>query len=195
MRILIVLCHPNPDSFTHHLAATSERALTQRGHEVRVRDLYAAGFDPVMDRAERQAYHTPKANEAPVEEDLALLRWCEAVVFHYPTWWFGLPAMLKGWMDRVLVPHATFHLPTATRPLAGNLQHIRRVVGVTTAGAPWLHTKFIGEPGRKTIVRAFRGLCHHRCRTDFLVLYRIDSATDAQRAAFVSRVERLAGRF
>ncbi|WP_226574792.1 NAD(P)H-dependent oxidoreductase [Acuticoccus sediminis] len=195
MRVLVVVCHPNPESFTQHLAATSIAALGRAGHEVRVTDLYAEGFDPVMDRTERLGYHTPGDNEAPVAPHLANLRWCEAVVFHYPTWWFGLPAMLKGWLDRVLVPHATFALPTATEPMRGTLQHIRRLSVVTTAGAPFLYSKLVGEPGRRTLLRGMRALCHRRCRTDYVALHRIDSASDADRAALVRRVERLIAGF
>ncbi len=144
-----------------------------------------------MDRDERRGYHTPGDNEIPVAEHLANLRWCEAVLFHYPTWWFGLPAMLKGWLDRVLVPHATFALPTATEPMRGGLKNIRRVSIITTAGAPLLHSKFIGEPGRRTILRGVRALCARRCRTDYLVLYRIDTADAAKRAAFIARAQQL----
>ena len=195
MRVLVVVCHPDPDSFTRSLAAVSLAALRRAGHEIRVTDLYAEGFDPVMNRQERAGYHTPGDNEIPVASHLADLRWCEAVLFHYPTWWFGLPAMLKGWLDRVLVPHATFTMPTETRPMGPALTHIRRVSVVTTAGAPWVHSKLMGEPGRRTLLRGFRGLCQPRCRTDYLALYRIDSADEARRAAFLARVEGLATRF
>ncbi|WP_227651267.1 NAD(P)H-dependent oxidoreductase, partial [Klebsiella pneumoniae] len=65
---------------------------------MRVLDLHAEGFDPVMSVEERRAYHTPGINEQPVAGHLQALRWCEALLFVYPTWWYGLPAMLKGWL-------------------------------------------------------------------------------------------------
>ncbi|WP_075222535.1 NAD(P)H-dependent oxidoreductase [Acuticoccus yangtzensis] len=196
-RVLIVLCHPNPESLTHHLAAKSRAALEAAGHEVRVVDLYADGFDPVMSREERAGYHAPGDNEIPVAEHLAHLRWCEGVLFHYPTWWFGLPAMLKGWLDRVLVPHATFEMPTESKPMQGGrgLGHIRRVAVVTTAGAPLVYSKLIGEPGRRTLLRGFRALCHPRCRTSYDALHRIDTATPERRAAFAARIARRAAQF
>ncbi|UOM35841.1 NAD(P)H-dependent oxidoreductase [Acuticoccus sp. I52.16.1] len=195
MRVLVVVCHPDPESFTQHLAATSLAALARAGHDVRHTDLYAEGFDPVMSRQERLGYHTPGDNEIPIAGHLADLRWCEAVLFHYPTWWFGLPAMLKGWLDRVLVPYATFALPTATEPMRGTLENIRRLSIVTTAGAPTLYSKLVGEPGRRTILRGMRALCHRRCRTDYVALHRIDSADAATCARFVTRVEALIARY
>lgn len=195
MRVLLVTCHPNPRSYTAHLAATLKAALTARGHEVRVSELYADGFEPVMGLDEREGYHTPGDNERLVASHIADLRWCEGLVFHYPTWWFGVPAMLKGWLDRVLVPHATFALPTEKGAMRARLRHIRHIAVVTTCGAPWWYSKLVGEPGRRTLLRGVRFICHPRCRTHYLALYRIDSASAADRARFAQRVAQLAVRF
>lgn len=192
MRALIVYANPNPGSFSAHLRDVVVSVLTAKGAETRVVDLYADGFDPVMSLEERRGYHTPGDNEKPVAEYLAYLRWCDTLVFVYPTWWFGLPAILKGWLDRVLVPHATFTLPTAERPIQPRLTNIRQVVAITTCGARFWQSKVIGEPGRKTLLRGIRFICHPRCRTRYAALYRIDTSTREQRTAFAERVRRLA---
>ena len=88
------------------------------------------GFDPVMSAEDRLDYHTPGKNEAPVAEHLDHLRWAEGLVFVYPTWWYSMPAMLKGWIDRVWVPHATFELPKGLAPIKGRLHNIRLVGGI-----------------------------------------------------------------
>ena len=85
MKVLVVYCHPCPDSFAAALRDTVLAALAKAGHETRLTDLYAQGFDPVMGEAERRGYHTPVENEAPVADHLADLRWCEGLVFVYPT--------------------------------------------------------------------------------------------------------------
>ncbi|MEM8854537.1 MAG: NAD(P)H-dependent oxidoreductase [Pseudomonadota bacterium] len=191
MRTLVVYCHPNPESYCAHLRDTVLEALAKRGDEVRVIDLYAKGFHPVMDCAERLGYHTPFDNEEAVADDLEALRWCDAVVFVYPTWWFGLPAMLKGWLDRVLVPHATFSLPTKDQRIQPQLTNITRPTAVTTCGASFLFSKFVGEPGRRTLLRGMRYICHPRCRTQYAALYKIDSSTHDQRVAYAGKVRSL----
>ena len=193
-RALVVYCHPNPESFCAHLRDRVVEALSERGVEHQIADLYGEGFEPVMHRAERLAYRTEGVNEAPVAAELARLKWCDALIFVYPTWWFGLPAMLKGWLDRVLVPHATFTLPTAERPFAARLQDIATVAAVTTCGARRLHSKLIGEPGRKTLLRGVRHICHPNCRTRYLAMYEIDSSTPERRTAYAAKVHDAIGR-
>lgn len=192
MRALIVYCNPNPDSFSAHLCRTVVAALERRGAQTRLIDLYAERFDPVMGLEERLGYHTPGCNETPVASKLEAIRWCDTLVFVYPTWWFGLPAMLKGFLDRVFVPHATFTLPTHDKPLRPQLMNVTTVVAVTTCGAPWIYSKLIGEPGRKTLLRGIRFICHPRCRTRYAALYKIDSTTRDERERFALRVERMA---
>lgn len=192
MRALVVYCHPDPDSFTAHLRNTVTAALWPQ--EVRVLDLYAAGFEPVMHREERLNYHTPGLNEAPVADHVAHLKWCDTLIFVYPTWWFGQPAMLKGWLDRVLIPHVAFALPTAQTPVQPLLHNITTLVAVTTCGARRWQSKLIGEPGRKTLLRGIRCICHPRCRTRYAALYRIDTSTRAEREAYAARVHKMVAR-
>ncbi len=189
MRVLLVYCHPCEESFNRAIRDRALATLAERDHEIELVDLYAEGFDPVMSGEERRGYHTPGDNEVPVAHHIALLRWAEVLVFVYPTWWFGLPAMLKGWLDRVFVPHATFSMPTETMSMGPVLTNIRRIVVITTCGASWFMSKLVGEPGRRTILRGLRLLCHPRCRTTYLAHYRMDSSTPQSRTAYLARVE------
>ncbi|WP_108663421.1 NAD(P)H-dependent oxidoreductase [Acuticoccus kandeliae] len=191
MRALVVYCHPNPDSFSAHIRDVIVTTLVESGHEAQVIDLYDEAFDPVMGLDERLGYHTPVENEIPVAEHLARIRWCEGVIFIYPTWWFGLPAMLKGWLDRVLIPHATFTMPTESRPMQRQLTNIRTVAVFTTCGAPWWQSKLIGEPGRRTLLRGFRAICNPICRTHYAALYKIDSSSQDRRTRHVGKVREI----
>lgn len=191
MRALVVACHPNPESYSAHLRETVMASLAARGAEVRLRDLYADGFDPVMSCEERLGYHTPGANEVPVAAEIADLKWCDTLIFIYPTWWFGLPAMLKGWLDRVLVPYATFRMPTDTDGMGPCLTNIGRLAVITTCGATWLQSKYIGEPGRCTLLRGVRRLCHPRCKTRYRALYKMDSVGPATLKRYASDVDAL----
>lgn len=190
MRYLLIYCHPDPESFTSAVRDAALQTLENAGHEVRQIDLYEIGFNPVMDRAERAAYNNEGENEAPVAWHLEQLFWAEGVIFFYPTWWYGLPAMLKGWLDRVLIPHQTFTMPTETDPIRGLVKNVRVLGVLTTCGAPWWFSFLIGQPGRKTILRGLRPLFAARCKTFYLAHYLMDTSTSESRAKHLGRVRR-----
>ena len=112
----------------------------------------------------------------------ALVRWADALVFVYPTWWMGLPAILKGWLERVLVPGVAFHLDPGTHRVVSDLGSVRRVVGITTYGSSWPRVRLVHDAGRRTLLRALRMLCARRCRTAWLALYSVDAPTPDDRA-------------
>jgi putative NADPH-quinone reductase len=188
MRILVVYCHPCEDSFNASVLKVTRDALAERGHEFRVCDLYREGFDPVMRAPEWKTYHDPERNLEPVSEQVERLKWAEAVVFIYPTWWYGPPAMLKGWLERVLVPGFAFEVPTAKRGPVPKLKHITRVIVLTTCGATPFLSWVMGQPGRRILLRGFRSICSTFCRTSYLALYRMDSASPSERASHLLRV-------
>ena len=164
--------------------------LRAAGAEVRLHDLYAAGFDPVLSRPEHEGYEDVETNRTPVDREVTDLLWCDTLIFVYPTWWYGMPAMLKGWLDRVLLPGVAFHLPGPEGNITPALQHIDRFGVFTTCGANWWLTRFVGAPGRRTLLRGLRILCGLKCRTVFSAHYLMDSSTPESRSAHLSRVAR-----
>ncbi len=189
MRILVVHCHPASDSFSAALRDVAVETLRAGGHELRLTDLYSQGFDPVMSEAEWRCYADPDCNRNPVASHVDDILWAEALLFVYPTWWFGLPAMLKGYLDRVWIPHVTFDIPTETSGMRPRMQHIGRIGVITTCGASWLVSKLMGEPGRRTILRGIRALCLPGCRTSYLAHYRMDSSTPESRRRYLAKVK------
>src|SRR4051794_18356352 len=97
MHVLMIACHPRADRYSAALRDAAHAALEAAGHEVRLRDLHANGFVPVMSAAEHRVINAAGENEAFIAQEAADLRWAEALVLIYPTWWYGMPAMLKGW--------------------------------------------------------------------------------------------------
>jgi len=191
MRALVIYCHPRGDSFTAAVRDVVLDRLSRAGAEARLRDLYAGGFDPVLSAPELAGYADVATNRAPVAAEIADLEWCDTLIFVYPTWWYGLPAMLKGWLDRVLLPGVAFHMPRGEGDdIRPGLTQITRLGVFTTCGASWWLTRAIGAPGRRTLLRGVRLLCARRCRTVFAAHYLMDSATDAARAAHLHRVAR-----
>ncbi len=190
MKVLVVFCHPVETSYNAEIHRVAVDALKQAGHEVADLDLYAEGFNPVLSRAERLDYHDLSKNRAGVETYVAQLQWAEALVFVYPTWTYGLPAMLKGWFDRVMLPGVSFRLGEdgIARP---NLQHLKRVVGISTYGRPWWVATFLmGNPPRKNIVRYFRLVTGGQARVRFIAHYDMNRSTHTSRTAFLAKVAR-----
>lgn len=194
MRILLVYAHPVEGSFASVLRDTAVAALRDAGHEVDLCDLYAEGFEAALSCGERLAYHTVPANQAGVAHHVERLRQAEGIVLVFPSWWYGMPAILKGWFDRVWLPGVAFEFgPQAIRPLLSNL----RLFGVvTTTGAPgWFTRLYMGNPNRKVLLRGLsRLLPSRRVERFWLALYGIDKSTPLQRERFVAAVRKRVGR-
>ena len=129
-------------------------------------------------------------NREGLETHVEALEWCDTLIFVYPTWWYGLPAMLKGWLDRVLLPGVAFELPPDGRDIRPLLTNIGRLGVFTTAGASWWLTRLVGAPGRRTILRGVRFLCARHCRTTFVAHYNMDASVPQSRTAHLQRVDR-----
>lgn len=190
MKALVVYSHPCEESYNAAIRDRVVATLKRSGHDVRLLDLYAIGFNPVMGADERRCYHDVSCNEEPVADQVDHIQWADILVFVYPTWWFGLPAMLKGWLDRVWIPHTTFSLPEGKGPLKGEMTNVKKIVVVTTCGATWLVSKFVGEPGRKTIMRGLKNLCCPKCKSLYLAHYKMDSSTPESRTRYLDKIER-----
>jgi putative NADPH-quinone reductase len=199
MKALVVYCHPKDGSFNAAVRDLVVAKLRAAGAEVRLNDLYARGFHPVLTTAEWEGYLNCPANCVPVDRDVADLRWCDTLIFVYPTWWYGLPAMLKGWLDRVLLPDVAFLMPDAANStIRPGLRHVHRLGVFTTCGASFWLTKLIGSPGRRTLMWGVGLLCARGARKVFAAHYLMDSSTEASRKAHLARVaarmDRLIGR-
>ncbi|HTV71828.1 MAG TPA: NAD(P)H-dependent oxidoreductase [Rhizobiaceae bacterium] len=189
MKCLVVYCHPVPESFCASLRDATVETLKTRGWDVRLIDLYAEKFDPVLSADERR-----NMEHAPTDPKLAPhidnLKWAQAIVFVYPTWWYGLPAMLKGWLDRVWWTDVAFKLAPDGGRIIPLMSHITKIGIVTTCGAPWWFSFLIGQPGRKTILRGIRALCAPCARTMYLAHYNMDQSTPESRVAYLATVKR-----
>ncbi|MHC0054605.1 NAD(P)H-dependent oxidoreductase [Actibacterium sp. D379-3] len=191
MRALVIYCHPRPDSFTAAVRDVVLERLRAAGAEIRLSDLYARAFPPAMSGDEHSGYLDVPANRAPVEQDCRDLEWADTLIFVYPTWWYGLPAMLKGWLDRSLLPDLAFIMPKAEgETIRPGLTHITKLGVFTTCGASRLLTWFVGAPGRRTLLRGVGLICAPRRRTAFAAHYLMDSSTPASRARHLSLVAR-----
>jgi putative NADPH-quinone reductase len=188
MRVLLVYCHPRSDSYCAALRDAARGTLEGAGHAVELLDLYASGFRPELSADERGRYHAEGANLNGIEAEVAQLRRAEALLLVYPTWWYGMPAMLKGWFDRVWAPGVAFRLGAgAIEPL---LTNVTRIGVVTTYGSPWWLLALLTWPDRRVVGFGMRRLCAKGCRLDWLSLTRMDQRTRAELERFIGRVRR-----
>lgn len=189
MRALVIYCHPKEGSFTSAVRDTIIARLTAAGAQTRLRDLYAEGFNPVLTGSEWADYLDAPANRAPVEDHVVDLEWCDTLIFIYPTWWYGLPAMLKGWLDRVLLPDVAFLMPKEDEDaICPGLHHIDKMGVFTTCGASWWLTRIVGAPGRRTLLRGVGYLLKPGAKKVFAATYLMDSATPAALAKHLTTV-------
>lgn len=194
MHVLVVYCHPVETSFASALHQEVLANLRAAGHTVDDCDLYAEGFDPVMSREERLRYHDVPTNQAPLAGYVERLRKADALVLCFPTWCFGLPAMLKGFFDRLLMPGVAFDIsdPANVRPM---LTHIRRIAAVVTYGRPRWLAWYMGDPPRKLVTRYLRRLTANTARVDFHACYHMNVATEPVLTRFKQRVGQAMARF
>ena len=189
MRIRVIFAHPLDDSYAAALRDAVVETLQAGGHRVDLCDLYKESFDPVMAANERRVYRDTAANIEAVSGHVERLRQAEGVMLVFPSWWYGMPAILKGYFDRVWLPGVAFEFgPHAIKPLLGNI----RLFGVvTTTGAPgWFTRLYMGNPSRKVLMRGLaRLMVAPGAERFWLALYGIDNASSAERSSFLERVK------
>ena len=190
VRFLVVQAHPDPMSFNRALCDAVVDGLTSAGHEIIRIDLYADQFEARMSFEERTAYEGPNPICDPLVQKYAdLVTSSEGLVFVYPTWWWGPPAILKGFFERVLVPGVSFSLDPKNNKVIPGFSHVRRIIGVSTYGSSWASMRLFNDAGRRLVMRCVRALAPAvRCRTTWMALYRMDHATLQRREAVLASV-------
>lgn len=190
VRALVVFSHPRGDSFAAAARDEVVAGLTEGGAEIRVIDLYAEGFDPRLTAEEHRLHLSPPGSRPQISAHAELLRWCDAIVLVYPTWFGTLPAMLKGWFERVWVNGVASQVRTDGRPPSPLLTNITNLVAVTSHGSPKWVNALQGEAGKRMLGRALRISVGTRCRVRWLAIYGMDRNTVDERTAFLRRVRR-----
>ncbi len=131
MNVLIVYTHPNPLSFNKSILDVVHSEFEQRGDSVRLKDLYAENFNPVLDEIQFALQNQGKVPQDIVTEQSNVL-WADTIVIIYPLWWFDRPAILKGWFDRVFTHGFAFSFGNGE--VHGLLSGKRAIVIVTAGG-------------------------------------------------------------
>ena len=142
-------------------------ALRARGHEVDDCDLNAEGFDPVMSRQDRIDYHDVAVNRARVAPYVERLLAAEALVFSFPVWNMGFPAILKGFVDKVFLPGVSFNSEENGDYIAEPCTTSKLGVACTYGGTR-LRTFLAGDPCRRFVTRSLRHRLRARPTCDYV---------------------------
>jgi len=196
MRVNVVYAHPLADSYQASLHRRLVQTLKARGDEVVDFDLYGMKFNPAMDAEERRSHFEVSRIPKDLQVYIDALRWAEACVFCFPTWWSGMPAMLKGYFDRVWRPGVAYELPRDGSLIKPALLNIRRMGVVTTCGSPWWYTEvYMQNPGKKVLLRGLKTMCGRNVKHLYLTRYSVEAISNEQREIFARKVERHFARF
>jgi len=203
MRVLIVYAHHEPTSFNGALLRESVAALREAGHEVVVSDLYAMGFDPVSDRRNFTTVADPRRLRQQTEEahasahdgyapalqaEMDKVAACDLLIFQFPIWWLGLPAILKGWVDKVFAVGRAYG---GGRWFEGGVFAGKRAMCTVTVGGLAQSYSEAGpygpiEPILSPIHRGIFGFCGFTVIEPFVV-YGPNRITHEERAAYLAR--------
>lgn len=191
MKCLVVSTHPLQDSLCASLTQNVVSALTEGGHEVVVENLYEEDFEPALTAKERQSYYSDNYDSSGVASQVERLQQAEALVLLFPTWWFGFPAMLKGWFDRVWGPGIAYDHATDFGPIKPRLNGLRKVLVVTTLGAPWWVDRLVmWQPLKRVLKVAILGACARGSELTYLSLYNSEKLDKVKVDRFTRKIER-----
>ncbi len=190
MKCLVVVSHPLKESLCHYLAAQAIEHLEHRGYQVTVLDLYENEFSPSLTEQERRSYYQSDFDDSLLKKEILQLKQTDSLVLVFPTWWFGFPAVLKGWFDRVWAPgHAYNHAPDLG-VITPALDNLKEVKVITTLGAPWwVDTLVLWQPVKRVMKIALLGACTKSCQFDMVSFYKSENASASRVAAFVKKIK------
>ncbi len=191
---LLVSCHPLEDSLCHHLVARVEAGLKANGVVHEHLDLYRRGFEAPLSASERGSYFGD-FDDSGMRAEIAQLKRAETVILVFPTWWFGMPAMLKGWFDRVWAPDVAFvHVP-ATGGISPILDNLKHVLAITTLASPWkVDRLLLRQPIKRVLKGGILKGCAPEATLEMLSLYGVNMLDEQRLETFRVKIDRAVAR-
>jgi putative NADPH-quinone reductase len=192
MRILVIFDHPYQQSYCAALLNALREGAATAGHEVDLIDLFREGFDPVLKEEELKGYAEGFTEDPKVLEFQRRIDRADHLVLIFPIWWQVMPALTKGFLDRVLLPPWSFEETDGIVP-RGKLTHLSATV-LTTMGFPhWYYRIHFGNALRGALLRGTLGFVGIR-RRRWLNFGNIGRVSEKRRKRNLGRVRRLFAR-
>jgi putative NADPH-quinone reductase len=186
-RTLLILGHPSPDSFNAALADAYADAARKAGRELRRIDLHGLKFDPIL----HGAYRGEQALEPDLRAAQANILWAEEIVWVYPIWWGGLPALLKGFLDRSLLPGFAYKFREGHRSWDKLLKGRTARIIVTLDTPGWYDRLVYGRPAWRQMKHTILQFCGMKLLSS-TTFAPIATSTPEQRERWLTEVRRLA---
>jgi putative NADPH-quinone reductase len=194
VNISVILGHPQPGSFNHAIAGTAVRSLAQNGHTVWYHDLYAERFDPCLPRDEIPDH---AVLDEVIQGHCDEIAQAEGIVIVHPNWWGQPPAILKGWIDRVIRPGVAYRFleGDSGEGVPVGLLKAKAALVFNTANTPEKREREVfGDPLQLLWKNCIFDLCG--VKRVYRQIYRvIVTSTPEQRQAWLKDVERTVDRF
>ncbi|PIE82952.1 MAG: NAD(P)H dehydrogenase [Candidatus Contendobacter odensis] len=192
MNVLIIYTHPNPNSFNQAILDTASTTLREGGHTIRIHDLYQMQFHCVLDgedlmRNRQGDIHTD------IRREQGAVRWAQGLIFIYPIWWFGAPAILKGWIDRVFTRKFAFDFNASG--MQGLLHHEKALI-INTLGGD--EASYREKRWHELLVRPMAEGILHACgvrNISHQAFYQVPTVSHAERQAMLDKVRELTAAF
>lgn len=186
MKTLVIYAHPSPASFCHALVEAFTEGLKKSKHEFEILDLYKTGFNPVLSEAEVRA-HSGDAVSEEIKSYQDKIRWADALVFVFPTYWFRGPAMLEGFLDRVITAGFAFKY---VKSMPKGLLPDKKAIVIQTYGGPgfyyWLFMQMIPWRRFRAVLRfcGIKKIIHQPC-------FNVPFTSDKARKGYLEKVRKL----
>jgi len=135
-------------------------------------------------------YYREGYDSSRVRKEIERLVNADALVLVFPTWWFGFPAILKGWFDRVWAPTVAYEHANDDGPIKPKLHKLKKAFVVTTLGAPWWVDHIVlRRPVKRTLRFALLGACARKCKLRFLSFYKCETVDPERKDTQIRKIE------
>jgi NAD(P)H dehydrogenase (quinone) len=185
-RILMILGTPKNNSFCHALSEAYAQGARSKGHVVRQLKLGEMTYDPVL----REGYEQSQQLEPDLLEAQRQIHWAEHLVFVYPVWWGGIPALLKGFFDRTFLPGFAFKYRNRSQLWDKLLSGRTADLLVTMDTPPWYFRWIYGAPGHRQMTRTILGFSGIKTRR-LAEFAPVRPSSEEQRQSWLRRAEAL----
>ena len=155
MNVLIVYAHPEPNSLNGFMKDLAAKTLRDNGHKVKISDLYGMKFKPTLDQddfSQRKdnKFFNPIMEQVnalgtgslaqDIKDEVEKIKWADLLIFQFPVWWTSLPAILKGWIDRVFLPGVVHNIAEGKLYDTGLLKGKKAMLSYTTGATRDIYT-------------------------------------------------------
>ena len=183
MATTVIYAHPYEGSFNHAILQETQKLLAAKNEACRVIDLYAEGFNPVYSKEELALFNHGQALDPLVQKYQQMIKESRRLIFIFPIWWADMPAIVKGFLDKVLLKQ--FAYVESKTGLKGLLD-IDEVLVVSTSTAPTFYLKYFcgNTVGKAMLGHTFKGVGAKRCK--WVNCGRVNLAAQEKRQVFLS---------